>query len=404
MNNGPMQRIKRFYEAVLAEHVRNNRQMAFVTGPRQVGKTTVCRQGADVYLDWDNQDDRAVILKGPAAVAQQAGLDLIAERPKIVAMDELHKYSRWKQFLKGFFDTYESRARLIVTGSSRLDVYRRGGDSLMGRYFLFRMHPFSVAELIRTNIMEKPIHRPTLIPDGHWRALWAYGGYPEPFIRRETRFLRRWQNLRRTQLLREDVRDLTRIHELDQLAMLADLLAKRSGSQVVYSSLAANVRVGENTIRAWMATLCSLHYGFFVRPWFRNVSKALRKEPKWFLRDWSGIDDEGQRAETFCACHLLKAVEGWTDLGLGTFELRYIRDKQRREADFLVVRDGAPWFLVETKLRDSQLSPALEYFQKQIGCRHAFQLVMEMDYVNRDPFTFDRPIVVPARTLLSQFI
>jgi uncharacterized protein len=147
-----------------------------------------------------------------------------------------------------------------------------------------------------------------------------------------------------------------------------------------------------------------LHYGFVVRPWFANVTKALRKEPKWFLRDWSGIADPGQKAETFVACHLLKAVEGWTDLGLGAFELRYLRDKLKREIDFLVVRDRKPWFLVEVKTRDTRLSDALGYFQKATKAKHAFQAVIELPYVNADCFARNEPIVVPARTLLSQLL
>ncbi|MBN1346802.1 MAG: ATP-binding protein, partial [Phycisphaerae bacterium] len=313
--------------------------MAFVAGPRQVGKTTSCRQQGDVYLDWDNQDHREIILRGPAAVATYAGLDRARARPVVIVMDELHKYRRWKLFLKGFFDTYESRARIIVTGSSRLDVYRRGGDSLMGRYFLFRMHPLSVGELVRTDVPGTIVRKPLPLAQAQWKALWEHGGYPEPFLRRDTRFSRQWRDLRRAQILRDEVRDLTRIQELDQLEMLGRLLAERSGEQIVYSSLAKAIRVSENTVRQWISTLSSLYYGFLVRPWHRNVARALRKEPKWFLRDWSSIEDIGTRAETFLACHLLKAVEGWTDLGLGAFELRYVRDKQQREVDFLVVRD-----------------------------------------------------------------
>lgn len=392
----------RVYASILRQHLADNRQMAFVSGPRQVGKTTLCRQLGDAYLDWDNEDHREIILRGPGAVAEHCGLAELADKPPVIVLDELHKYKRWKQFLKGFFDTYEGVARIVVTGSSRLDVYRRGGDSLMGRYFRYRMHPLSVAELSRTDVPETPVGAPADIAEEEWDALWQHGGHPEPFVRRNDRFTLRWRELRRQQLLREDVRDLTRVQELDQLAVLARLLAAQSGGQLIYSSQAKQVRVSENTVRSWVGTLCSLHYGFLVRPWFRSVAKALRKEPKWFLRDWGGIDDPGQRAETLCACHLLKAVDGWTDLGLGVFELRYIRDTQKREVDFVVIRDGNPWFLVEVKLADTALSPSLGRFQEQTGCEHAFQVVLEHDFVDADCFAHTRPLVVPAKTLLSQ--
>jgi predicted AAA+ superfamily ATPase len=141
-----------------------------------------------------------------------------------------------------------------------------------------------------------------------------------------------------------------------------------------------------------------------VRPWFNNVAKALRKEPKWFLRDWSGLVDDGARAETLVACHLLKAVEGWTDMGLDDFELRYVRDKQKREVDFLVVKNRKPWFLVEVKMTETSLSPSLAHFQAQISAAHAFQLVVALPYQPADCFRVHRPVAVPAKTLLSQLL
>ncbi len=290
----------------------------------------------------------------------------------------------------------------MVTGSSRLDVYRKGGDSLMGRYFLYHMHPLSVGELCRPKPSVDIYGEPMQLAEPEWQALWEHGGHPEPFVKRSARFSLRWRELRRHQLLREDVRDMTAIQDLDQFTVMARLLAEHSGDQLIYTTLAKQVRVSENTVRSWVSTLCAFHYGFVVRPWFRNVAKALRKEPKWFLRDWSGISDTGKRAETFCACHLLKAVDGWTDLGLGVFELRYLRDTQKREVDFLVIRDGDPWFLVEAKHGRPGLSPHLAYFQKQTGARHAFQVSIDADYVDADCFSHTTPIVVPAKTLFSQ--
>jgi predicted AAA+ superfamily ATPase len=394
----------RVYTELLKQHLSENRQMAFVSGPRQVGKTSACRSLATDYLNWDDQDARALILRGPAAVAAFAGLQKLSAKKRIVAFDEIHRYARWKTFLKGFFDVYGEAARMVVTGSSRLDVFKRGGDSLMGRYFLYRMHPLSVAELTSPAVRKEVLSVPRALSEREWSALWTYGGFPEPFVRRDARFSRRWQNLRQSQLLREDVRELTRIQEIDQLVALSTLLASRSGQQVVYASLAKEVRVSENTVRAWIGALSALHHGFLVKPWHRSVAAAIRKEPKWFLRDWSQIEDSGQRAETFVGCHLLKAAEGWTDLGLGQFELFYIRDKQKREVDFLVARDQKPWFLVEVKQSDTVLSPALGHMQRQIGAKHAFQVVIDEPFVQADCFSHQAPVVVPARTLLSQLL
>lgn len=394
----------RLYTAVLREHLQAHRQMAFVSGPRQVGKTTVCRAAGDVYLSWDNADHRRVILRGPAAVASAAGLDRLTSAPPVIILDELHKHPKWKALLKGLFDTYGARARVIVTGSSRLDVYRRGGDSLMGRYLLYRMHPWSVAELLRPEAPTSVVRPPARIHDGDWRALLDHGGFPEPFLKRDLRFTRRWRALRGAQLTREDLREVAQVQALGALEALTHLLAERSGAQLVYAALANEIDVSIDTVRRWIDLLVRLHHGFLVRPWFRNVTKSLRKEPKWYLRDWAGIDDAGSRAETLVACHLLKAVETWTDVGLGDFELRYLRDKLKREADFVVIRDRKPWCLVEVKTSETALSTSLRYFQEQTRAPHALQVVMDLPFQDADCFAVPAPVIVPARTFLSQLV
>jgi hypothetical protein len=397
----------RIYDTLLAEHLATHRQMAFVTGPRQVGKTTTCRRHADAYANWDNVDDREQILAGPANLAERFGLNRVSQAKPTLLFDELHKYPRWKQFLKGFFDTYADRARIVVTGSSRMDIYKRGGDSLMGRYFSYRMHPFSVAEILCQDLPEatRIVRPPSELPGEDFDALWSHGGYPEPFLKRDPRFSRRWQLLRLEQLVREDIRDLTQIQQVDQLDILARLLASRSSRQLVYGSLAKEVRVSNDTVRRWVDVLRNLHLGFLVRPWFKNVSRSLRKEPKWFLRDWASLDDAGSRAETFVACHLLKAVDGWNDMGLGKFELGYLRDKEKREVDLLVARDGRPWFLAEVKHQEESISKALRHYQEALKAPFAFQVVMEADYIHADCFaTHGRAVAVPARTLLSQLL
>jgi hypothetical protein len=398
--------VPRLYEALLRCHLAEHRQMAFVSGPRQVGKTTTCRALASpgAYLSWDDPADRRRILVGWNGISEQAQLQRLREPPATLVLDELHKFGRWKGFLKGLFDSHANSCRVIVTGSSRLDVYRRGGDSLMGRYLLYRMHPISVGELVRSEPPDSEIRPPAALDDEEFHALWEHGGYPEPFVKRDRRFSLRWRELRRHQLLREDLRDLTRIQEIDRIEILERLLSERSAHQVVLAHLAEEVKASVDTVRRWLGTLASLHHGFLVRPWSKNVAKSLRKEPKWFATDWSGIDDPGARAETFVACHLWKAVEGWQDMGLGVYELRYLRDKEKREVDLLVVRNRKPWFLVEVKNADTRLTPSLEHFQRQTRAEHAFQVVVEADFVASDAFARRGPTVVPARTLLSQLL
>jgi hypothetical protein len=272
----------------------------------------------------------------------------------------------------------------------------------MGRYLLYRMHPLSVGECIRAEVPAKLTYPPEEVPADDWEALLTHGGFPEPFLKRDLRFTRRWRSLRREQLSRGDLRDVAHVTDIGAMETLMEILAERTAQQLVYASLSREIGVAVDTVKRWIDLLGRLHYGFAVRPWFANVAKALRKEPKWFLRDWSGVPDEGARAETLVACHLLKAVETWTDLGFGDFDLRYLRDKQKREVDFLVVRDRKPWFLVEVKAGETRLSPSLAHFQEQTKAAHAFQVVLNVPFEKADCFRIHRPVVVPARTLLSQ--
>jgi len=376
--------------------------MAFVSGPRQVGKTTLCEQFQNCYLNWDKLSDREVIIKGEDAIAMRADAVRVHEHSPVLTLDELHHYKHWKLLLKGLFDAYWKQLKVLVTGSARLDVFKRGGDSLMGRYFPYRIHPFGVGELLRPVVGEAEIARPMPMDDETWERLLIFGGFPEPFVRADRMFVRRWRQLRFEQLVREDVRKDTAIRELDQIEALAKILSERSGEQLVYASLGREVQANEITTRNWVATLSSFYFGFRVKPWSMHIENAIRKTPKWYLRDWSGIADIGKRNETFVACHLLKAVEYWTDLGFGKCELYYIRDKQKREADFVVAKDDKPWFVVEVKTSDTKRSSALAAYQRTLGAPHAFQVVIDLPYENVDCFGFRDPIVVPARTFLSQ--
>jgi len=398
-----MSNYPRIYRTMVDDHFARCGQMAFLSGPRQVGKTTVGEGMATHYLSWDDDAVRKTVLSGQKAVVDRYALASLSSRDKVVVFDEIHKFTRWKQFLKGFYDVYAKGMKVIVTGSAKMDVYKKGGDSMMGRYFPYRMHPLSVAELMDVSLPSDELIRvPRRLEDGEWDSLLRFGGFPDPFIRRDPRFSRRWNALRFEQLTQTDIRDLTQIVELDQLAALAEILGNRSGEQLVYRNLAVEVGVDEKTVKKWVKALKGLYFGFEIRPWFKNIENSIRKTPKWFLRDWSQVDDEGKRAETFVACHLLKAVEGWTDLGYGEFSLNYLRNKQRKEVDFLVVRDKKPWFLVEVKNRDTTLSDALGLYQRQTGARHAFQVVLDEAYVDQSCFACETPVVVPARTFLSQ--
>lgn len=388
--------------------------MLFLSGPRQVGKTTTSlhlkEQYEDfTYLNWDNEDHRTIILNGPTiiyehATANQNKLSDNSHKP-IIVFDEIHKRPDWKNFLKGFYDTYHNEMYIIITGSARLDLYKKGGDSLMGRYLPYRMHPMSVAECLRTTLLDTEIAEPTELDNETFQNLYQFGGFPKPFIQHSPPFSTRWQNLRKQQLLQEDIRDINVIHDLNRMQILMDILKQNASNQITYSNLAKFTRTSVDTITRWIEILEAFYFCYRIRPWSKNISRSLLKEPKVFLWDWSVINDLGARTENFIASHLLKAVHYWTDRGFGEFDLHYIRTRDKKEVDFLVSRNNEAWFLVEAKHSDNKkISPNLADFQQQTGAKHAFQVVLDLPYVDKNCFSINTPIIVPAKTFLSQLM
>jgi len=399
--------MKRIYDNVLKEHFTENRQMAFLTGPRQVGKTTTSgfQENNNNYFTWDDQKDREFIIKGADNIHHNLKKEIIGSKPIKIIFDEIHKYSKWKSFLKGFFDKYQNDYEIIVTGSARLNIYKRGGDSLMGRYFSYKMHPLTIAEILNNNLSENLIRHPQKIDKQTLEQLLEFGGFPEPFLKANKRFYNKWQKLRTEQFFYEDLRDLTKVQEIAQIQMLAEILKNQTGQLINYSKLALDINVSVDTIRRWISILESMYNIFVIRPWYNNVPKSLRKQPKIYLWDWSNVSDKGARYENFIASHLLKAVNYWTDTGLGDFNLFFLRDKLKREVDFLVTQNNHPWFLVEVKSSSNRnINPNLKYFQSKINAEFAFQVVNDLDFINQDCFTEKNPVIVPDVTFLSQLI
>jgi predicted AAA+ superfamily ATPase len=396
--------MKRIYDQLLSEHFSDNRQMAFVAGPRQTGKTTLAKLLSHKYLTWDNQEDRTAIIKGADVVADYLDLNSLYAGSTVTAFDELHKYSKWKTFIKGFFDIYNDQTKSLVTGSARLNIFKRGGDSLMGRYFLYRIHPLSVAELLSPDLNITEVRKPSLIDNKEWDTLLTFGGFPEPFLKRNKRFYNRWRRMRTEQFFTEDIRDLTNVQEVAQIQLLAELLQAQTGQLMNYSKLATSVNVSQDTVKRWITILNNLYYSFTIKPWHKNIKKSLIKQPKIFLWDWTMCNDIGARNENLIASHLLKAVHFWTDYGFGDYDLFFIRDKMKREVNFLVTKDNEPWFILEVKTSDNQLSPNLAFFQEQTKAEHAFQVSIDAPYIDKDCFAYNVPVKVPAKTFLSQLV
>jgi len=365
-------------------------KMAFIAGPRQVGKTTLAKHllaqvGMDAcYFNWDIESHRKAIIKHPEDFWQRGVTSPSQHKPRI-SLDEIHKYPRWKRFLKGLYDAKGKDIEILVTGSGRLDIYQRGGDSLLGRYHLYHLHPFSLGEILKENritvlppkeFWENLTHgSPPASATKALRDLETLTGFPEPlFSGSETR-LRRWRRAHRTLVLREDLRDLTRIREIGLVETMVSLLPERVGSPLSINSLKEDLGVNFTTVQGWLGALERLYYLFKIRPYAGRLARTLRREEKVYLFDFSVIEDWGAKFENIVAIHLHRLCDAWTDWGFGDFALYYVRDREKREVDFLITESRRPYALVETKLRASDIDPGLKYFTDRLKAKYAVQVV-----------------------------
>lgn len=384
----------------LKNHIMDDltKKMVFLAGPRQVGKTTLAKQilsevdRSEYYL-WDNREDRQNMLAARWP----------AEETYLV-LDELHKYRKWKNWLKGEYDKHKDNLRILVTGSARMDIYRRGSDSLQGRYHHYRLHPFSINELSNKTTAIKPFSGIEFAPsrnlDNDFELLFTYSGFPEPLIAANSRTHRRWQKERMERFFREDIRDLENIRDLSLMQILTDILPERSSSILSLNSLREDLEVSHRAVTHWIDILDRLYFLFRVKPYTAKTIRGLKKETKVYMWDWTLVHDEGRRFENMVASHLLKFCHFIEDTEGYKIELLYLRDVNKREVDFLVTVDKKPWFAVECKVSDEKISPHLKYFGTRLKIPHLFQVVKES---NRD-FKMDEIRVIPAKKFLSGFV
>ncbi|MBI3820234.1 MAG: ATP-binding protein [Planctomycetes bacterium] len=350
--------------------------MAFLSGPRQVGKTTLARNlisARENYFLFDDEPFRRNWIRSPR--------ESIAERNKgAVIFDEIHKDRQWKRRLKGIYDISGHEFPILVTGSARLDHFRKGSDSLLGRYLPYRLHPFTVAEKAITITPDAVFTIKT--PRYRWKDLVRLGGFPEPLLHGNEAEAIRWSRLRLDRIVYEDSRDFLNISDLTAFRILIDILPRQVGSLLSLNSLKEDVGKAYATIRSWFAVLDTLYYCFLVRPYAKRLQRAIRAEPKMYLYDILRIPKEetGRRRENLVALHLVKACQYWTDLAHGEFDLRFVRDKEKREVDFLLLRDGNPWMLVECKSRSTEPTAAIERFASILKPKHTIQLADSPGY------------------------
>ena len=334
-------------------------KMVFIGGPRQVGKTTLALYllGAGInrqhpaYLNWDIDSHRRQIIKNE-----------IPAKEKILVFDEIHKYARWRSLMKGFYDEYYPDRLALVTGSARLDYYRKGGDSLQGRYFYYRLHPYSLMEITNTPSKED------------LEILMKFGGFPEPLSKQTDKDLRRCRNDRLKRVLLDDLRDLERVNEISLLELLIEALPSKVGSPLSLQSLREDLQVSHDSIRKWLTIFDNLYLTFRISPFGSPKIRAVKKEQKLYLWDWTNIDDPGARFENLVACQLLKYCHFLEDSQGHHMELRFIRDTDRREIDFVVLKNNHPIFAVECKSTDKAPSDHCRYFRERTNIDKFFQV------------------------------
>ena len=377
-----------------------SQKMVFLCGPRQTGKTALAlsllaeckRAGASAakggltgaetspaYFNWDFREDRQRLLAGR-----------LPPHEKLLVFDELHKYRRWRGFLKGLYDKHKSSRRFLVTGSGNLKTYNRGGDSLMGRYFFYRLHPFSLRELN---------------PDptkSDLAALLELSGFPEPLFSGSQKKLKRWRNERLSQFIREDIRDLERVKDLDSMEILMDALPERVGNPLSVKSLREDLAVSHETAERWISVLESLFVCFRIPPFGPPKIRAVKKERKLYLYDWSSIESPGARFENLVAGQLLKYCHFKEDTEGDKMELRFLRDTDKRELDFVVLKNKRPLFAVECKTGASQPAASAVYFQQRTNIPRFYQVHLKKeDYESKEgvrilPFeTFCKELDMP---------
>ncbi len=335
------------------------KKMVFLGGPRQVGKTTLAKEllarrglsESAAYRNWDVLLDRKDILK-----------ERLPIEPNLIVLDEIHKFVRWRGLVKGFFDKYGPARSILVTGSARLDHFRKGGDSLMGRYHYFRLHPLSVTEL-QTHYAN----------DFDLQRLLRFGGFPEPYFAASERAHRRWHLERQQRILQDDLRDLERVQEVSKMELLMDALPERIGSPLSIRALQEDLEVAHSTVARWLEILENLYVCFRLSPFGSPRVRAVKKEQKLYLWDWSVLADPGARFENFVASHLLKYCHFVQDTQGHKMELRYLRDTDKREVDFVVIKDKKPLFAVEAKLTDTDASPHMRYFAERTAIPKFYQ-------------------------------
>jgi len=340
------------------------RKLVFLVGPRQVGKTTLAKAlmahySRAQYLNWDVPADSRIILG-----------QTWSPRARLVVLDEVHKMRGWKAYLKGVWDGRAEGQAVLVTGSARMDTFRQSGESLAGRYFTLRLHPVSVREWCATSAAK---------PEDALDRLLERGGFPEPLLAKDAGAADRWRRQYLEDLIREDVVEFSRIHEVRAMRLFVEMLRERVGSPLSLASIARDLQVSPTTLAKYLDILEALYVVFTVRPYHRNIARAVLKAPKVYFFDTGLVaGDEGARFENACAAMLLKHAHYLQDVEGRAVTLHYIRDKEGNEVDLVLCRNNAPVLLAECRHSDTAVSRFMAGLAARYPKAQAFQVVREL--------------------------
>ena len=372
----------KFFKRYLFEQIQKDlkEKMVFVCGPRQVGKTTLAREifskNSSGYLNWDIDEHRERILKHQLPVSEYW------------IFDEIHKYKGWRNFLKGLCDLHGRNKKILVTGSGRLDFYRFGGDSLQGRYHFLRLHPLSVGELKMKSQKD-------------FQDLIRFGGFPEPFFRGSEAFAKRWSREYRTRLINEDIEDVEKIQDIAKLELMILRLPELVGSPLSLNSLRGDLQVAHKTLARWIEVLERMYGIFRILPFGPAKIRAVKKEKKHYHFDWTLVKDASLRFENLVASHLMKWVHFKQDVSGMDIELRYFRDVEGREIDFVIMEDSKPLQFIECKWSDVEISKSLKYMKNRFKNCQFYQVYFEgtKEYISKEGI-----IVISALKFLQNLL
>lgn len=367
------------------------RQMRFILGPRQTGKTALALQilseksDRKLYFNWDARTIREHYIKDPYFF-QDVTIQKNITWPWM-CLDEIHKYPNWKNILKDYFDIFNQEFRFLVTGSARLDLFRHSGDSLAGRYLLFNLNPLTVMEVLDGNGLDAAcldfgrLINKALKYDRSYQniveELLQFSGFPEPFLKKSVSFHRRWRAAYIDTLIQEDLRDLTNIKNRENIVVLLTLLQERVSALLSIEGLAKILEVNYATAKNYIQALRLTFVIFLLTPYSKSISRGILKQPKVYFYDWTRPTEAGARFENFIALHLKSFIDYFNDSGLSLFELRFVRTKDGKETDFLILNEGNPYLLIEAKLKKSKVDKHHFLMQEKLGGIPFVQVVLE---------------------------